>query len=93
MNGRIHDKPTAEGRLAAVVIAILKGRTNENWWCLDYRDFEIALQPFIERETIHARLHELEGEMAVGDGRRVARIGQLIRQLAEVELKIIGVGY
>jgi hypothetical protein len=88
MNGRIHDSFTPEGRIAAVVMSVIRRRTNEDWWRLDYADFETILRPHVERIRIHAALHELQGQRAVGEGRRIERERFLFQQLVEIEKTI-----
>ena len=92
MNGRIQNSPTPEGRIAAVVMSVLKKRTHENWWLLDYADFARILKPHIEKVEIHAALHELIGERAVGNGRKADRELFLYRRLAELEAEILTQG-
>jgi uncharacterized membrane protein len=88
MNGRITNGGSSEGRLAAVVIAMIRKRTHENWWTLDYADFETVLKPHIEREKIHAVLEELRAQRTVQRDGTIDRERLLFQRLFQLESEI-----
>jgi transcription initiation factor IIE alpha subunit len=92
MNGRITNGDSSEARLAAVVMAMLKKRTHENWWTLDYADFETTLKPHIEREKIHAILEELREQRTLRSNRGIDREQALFKRLFELETEITNQG-
>lgn len=65
-NGRIHQEETPERRIAAVVRSLTiqvnrdYRRTGHGPDLPDYADYCAAIAPFLEKELLLARLHELE---------------------------------
>lgn len=91
MNGRVEENKTPEGRLAAVVISILKKKKEDEWWKLDYADFAAALAPFVQREIINARLDELRNRRSAVLEANIKRERELFQELAKVEGTIAGI--
>jgi len=95
MNGpRYEGSDTIEGRLAAVVMALVRSFEDRNLRegrseILDYADVATALRPYVQKEIVHARIEEVR-EIRQGERNRgVAREATLLRELADLESQII----
>ena len=88
MNGRRDEAQTPEGRLAAVVITLMRARPDSDMWKLDYADFESELRPYLQREILNARLEELRNHRTQAIGGTIDREKTLFQELANVEGEI-----
>lgn len=89
MNGRIEGEDTPAGRLAAVVITALRRFPQERLWHLDYADMRDAMEPYIERELLTARMEERSMSTAGNDARKRELFNRLVlieQQIAKLQL-------
>jgi hypothetical protein len=85
MNGRRQDEDTAAGRLAAVArsLAIKMERTGK--YPPDYADFRAALEPYLRRELLLARIDEARKTAATA---LTTRMKELAVELFECDAAI-----
>jgi hypothetical protein len=96
MNGRTHNvDDTPAGRIAAVArsltmkMAVKFERTGQGWKEPDYADFRAALEPFLRRELLLARIDEARKTAATA---LTTRMKELADELFECDATIAKVG-
>src|SRR5579885_1701841 len=95
MNGaRYEGAETPEERLAAVVMEVFhrfeeRNRRERRSDIVDYADISMALQPYLHKELLLARVEEVRKLREASRNALVAREGTLLQELANAEARIV----